>query len=94
MLRNFTKFKYNKSWNQSTRTRYSSYLPQSPQDPDDDLIMGILLAGLGTSYGWTLWSEKKDKKVKYMSDHKMLSSVVTGTSLLGSIVYIIKYIRR
>lgn len=92
MFRNL--FKYNKSWNQSTHMGYATYLPKPPQKPEDDLIIAFLLAGLGTSCGYSLWVEKKKIYEQWEKNSRFLSSILTGLSLSGSAAYIIKYIRR
>lgn len=94
MFRNFTKFKYNKYWNQSTHMGYGTYLPKPPQKPEDDLIMGLLLAGLGTSCGYSLWVDKKDNYSQHESNSRFFTSVLTALTMSGSAAYIIKYIRR
>ena len=93
MFRNYNKFKYNLS-KPSTHMGYASYLTKRPRKPDDDLIMGVLLAGLGTCTGWSLWSEKKNLKSQYMYDNMVLSTILSGVSITGSVAYIIKYVRR
>ena len=92
MFRNLLKF--NKNWNQSTHMGYATYLPKPPQKPEDDLIMAVLLAGLGTSCGYSLWSEKKLNYSQCETNTRYLSSILTGLSMSGSVAYIVKYMRR
>ncbi len=94
MFRNLTKFKYNKYLNQSTHMGYGTFLPKPPQKPEDDLVMGLLLAGLASSCGYSLWSERKSQYTQNEANTQCLTSLLTGISFAGSAAYIIKYIRR
>ena len=94
MFRNFNKFKSSKYWNQNMHMGYGTFLPRPPQKPEDDLIMASLLAVLGVSCGYSLWSDKKLEYSQYEANTRFMSSILTGLSLSGTITYVIKYMRR
>ncbi len=94
MFRNFNKFKSTKYWNQNMHMGYGTFLPKPPQKPEDDLIMGLLLAGLGATCGWSMWTDKKDIYTQCEKNTRFLSTILTGVTLTGAAGYIVKYIRR
>ena len=73
---------------------YGTYFPRPPQKPDDDLVMAFLLAGLGTSCGYSMWSEKKPIYSQSEFNSRIITSISTGISFSGAVGYLIKYIRR
>ncbi len=94
MFRNLTKFNTNKYYNNSLQMRYGTFLPRPPQKPEDDLIMAFLLAGLGTSCGWLIVSDKKPIYTQNETNSRFFAYTLSGLSLSGAIGYFIKYARR
>ena len=65
--------------------RYTTIQPNLPKKPNNDLIIGLLLAGIGIYYGKPLLFDDVKNTFNY---------IVTGFSMSGSIIFILRHIRR
>jgi hypothetical protein len=64
---------------------YVTFQPNLPKKPNNYLIIGLLLAGIGIYYGKSLLFDDVKNTFNY---------IVTGFSMSGSLIFILRHIRR